>query len=74
MAQYQDHGGRHKWVVMGYERCVQEAHRQLIEAADEWAAGNPEDPPTQEVLRSILDLFAKHGFLKPPFGAKSGGS
>jgi hypothetical protein len=69
MAQYQDPGGRHKHLVVNFEDCEREALLLLIKAADEWAEGNPEQPPTKEVLDNVLHVFAKRGFLRRPYGA-----
>jgi len=52
-----------------YERATQSAYEILKRAADEWAKGDPEDPPTEAVLREILDVFVEEKFLRRPFGA-----
>jgi hypothetical protein len=52
-----------------YERALEAAHGILKKAADDWSEGNPEDPPTEEVLRKLLDVFIKAKFLRLPFGA-----
>lgn len=52
-----------------YERALQDAHRLLRRAADEWAKGDPELPATEEVLTQILEVFMKAKFLRLPFGA-----
>jgi hypothetical protein len=39
----------------------------LRKAADEWALGNPEQPPSPEVLEKILRIFEKERFLRRPF-------
>jgi hypothetical protein len=51
-----------------YERACREAHKLLKKAADAWAGGDPEDPPTEEVLQEILDLFIRRRLLRLPFG------
>lgn len=50
-----------------YERCVDEALNILRKAADEWALGSPEQPPTPEILTQILHVFEKEKFLRRPF-------
>ena len=50
-----------------YERCVEEALIILRKAADEWALGSPEQPPTSEILAQILNVFEKEKFLRRPF-------
>ena len=50
-----------------YERCVDEALIILRKAADEWALGSPEQPPTSEILAQILNVFEKEKFLRRPF-------
>ena len=52
-----------------YERAFEAAHAILRKAADEWSEGNPEDPPTEEILGQVLDIFIKSKFLRRPFGA-----
>ena len=61
---------RHGFEVSRFNECVQDAHRLLMKAADDWAKGHPEQPPTIEVLDSILDMFANQRFLKRPYGYK----
>ena len=51
-----------------YKRCVERAHRLLMKAADEWAKGNSEQPPTIDVLNEIIDVFARQKLLIRPFG------
>jgi hypothetical protein len=50
--------------------ALEEAHRALHRAALEWALGNPEDPPTEDVLRQVLARFIHTRVLRPPFGAR----
>ena len=50
-----------------YKRCVDEALVVLRKAADEWALGNPEEPPTADVLKQILRIFEEQKFLRRPF-------
>jgi hypothetical protein len=50
-----------------YERCKDEALIILRKAADDWALGDPEQPPTSEVLKQILLIFEKQKFLHRPF-------
>ena len=52
-----------------YDRCLDDALRRLRKAADEWATGHPEQPPTKVVLDEILEIFAREKFLKRPYGA-----
>jgi len=51
-----------------FDRCMEDARRLLRTAADNWAQGNPEEPPTEEVLNKIVDVFANEKFLKRPYG------
>jgi len=51
-----------------FERCVDESLTILRKAADEWALGNPEQPPTKEVLEQILRIFEHEHFLKRGLG------
>ena len=51
-----------------FDACMDEANKLLRSAADDWAKGNPEDPPTDSVLARVLDVFAKEKFLKRPYG------
>jgi len=46
--------------------CFEEAHKLLKEAADQWALGDPENPPTPELLASLLDVFERERFLRRP--------
>jgi len=43
------------------------AHELLKKSADSWAEGDPEDPPTEEVLKQILKIFEEPRFLKRPW-------
>jgi hypothetical protein len=52
-----------------FEQCMDEAQALMRRAADEWAHGDPENPPTERVLAEILQVFARDKFLKRPFGA-----
>ena len=60
----------HKFEVSRFEECFRNAHRLLIKAADEWAEGHPEQPPTIEILNSILNVFECEKFLRRPYGCK----
>jgi hypothetical protein len=51
-----------------FQRCVDEAHAILLRAADEWALGHPEQPPTREVLERILRTFEHEHFLRRGLG------
>ena len=51
-----------------FQRCFDEAQARLRKAADEWALGHPEQPPTHEVLEDILRIFEHEHFLKRGFG------
>jgi hypothetical protein len=51
-----------------FERCVAEAHAILRKAADEWALGHPEQPPTKQVLEQIIRVFEHEHFLKRGLG------
>ena len=46
-----------------FARCLDNARALLRDAADVWALGDPEEPPTLDVLLTILQAFAKEGFL-----------
>src|SRR5690606_7972519 len=59
---------RHKFEAARFDDCLDEARRILVHAADEWSKGNPEDPPTTEVLSEILEVFQTSQFLKRPYG------
>lgn len=51
-----------------FERCVDESMAVLRKAADEWALGNPEQPPTKEVLEKIICIFEHEHFLRRGLG------
>jgi hypothetical protein len=51
-----------------FERCVDASLVILREAADQWALGNPEQPPTREVLEQIIRIFEHEHFLKRGLG------
>ena len=46
-----------------YEQCVERARAVLRKAADQWALGHPEQPPTAEVLEEIIQIFERERFL-----------
>jgi hypothetical protein len=46
--------------------CFEDAHKILRRAADLWALGDPEKPPTAEILSQVLDIFEKVKFLRRP--------
>jgi hypothetical protein len=46
---------------------MDEAHAILRKAADEWALGHPEQPPTKEVLEQIIRVFEHERFLRRGF-------
>jgi hypothetical protein len=46
--------------------CFEDALKMLRSAADQWAKGDPEKPPTAEILSGLLDVFGKDGFLRRP--------
>ena len=50
-----------------YDRTVAKALAVLQKAADQWALGQPEEPPTETVLLEILDLFREERFLHRPY-------
>jgi hypothetical protein len=50
-----------------FEKCMDEAHAILRKAADEWALGHPEQPPTKEVLEQIIRVFEHERFLRRGF-------
>lgn len=50
-----------------FERCVEEARALLRKAADEWALGHPEQPPTKDVLEQIIRVFEHERFLHRGF-------
>jgi hypothetical protein len=47
-----------------FQQCVEDAQAVLRSAADQWALGQPEDPPTAEVLEQILRIFEHQQFLR----------
>ena len=51
-----------------FERCVDQAHSILREAADQWALGHPEQPPSRDVLEQIIRVFEHEHFLKRGLG------
>ncbi|MHC4777035.1 MAG: hypothetical protein ACYTFG_00510 [Planctomycetota bacterium] len=53
-------------MTMKFARCLEEARGVLRDAADFWAKGDPEDPSTLEVLLTMLQAFAREGFLYFP--------
>ena len=55
-----------------FERCVEEAQAVLRKAADEWALGHPEQPPTKEVLEQIVRMFEREKFLRRGVGKMGG--
>ena len=50
-----------------FDRCRDQAHELLRKAADQWALGHPEEPPTHEVLEQILQVFEHEHFLRRGF-------
>ena len=62
-------GDHHRYRAVNFDECLDDARRLLMKAADEWSKGDPEQPPTAEVLDAILDVFAKRRFLDRPYGA-----
>jgi hypothetical protein len=60
---------QHRWEVERFNRTVDDAHRLLIQAANEWAKGHPEQPSSRAVLTQIVNLFAQERFLTRPYGA-----
>jgi hypothetical protein len=50
-----------------FEEATREALDALRRAADEWAEGDPEQPPTREVLGRVLQPFLDRKFLRRPF-------
>jgi len=60
----------HKYEAQKFGEAVEVAHRILMRAADEWARGNPEQPPTRELLSEIIRVFEEARFLKRPYGSK----
>jgi len=51
----------HRFVV-----CFEDAYKLLKQAADQWALGDPEKPPTAEILSQLLDVFERGRFLWRP--------
>ncbi len=49
-----------------FVECSEHALKLLRAAADQWAIGNPEKPPTEEVLSKLLDIFERERFLRRP--------
>ena len=62
----------HRFEAERFRVCLDEAHRLLIQAADEWAKGHPELRPTRQVLQEILRIFADNEFLSRPYGWNAG--
>jgi hypothetical protein len=50
-----------------FQLCCDQAHELLRNAADQWALGHPEQPPTREVLEQILRIFEHQHFLRRGF-------
>lgn len=50
-----------------FEEAQREALVALRRAADAWAKGDPEDPPSVDVLDRILEPFFDRQFLRRPF-------
>jgi hypothetical protein len=44
----------------------EDARKLLSRAADQWALGDPEKPPSAEILSQVLDIFEKARFLRRP--------
>ena len=53
-----------------YTQCKEDAVKLLDRATIEWSRGDPSNPSVEEVLKSVLELFIKERFLKPPNGAR----
>ncbi len=49
-----------------FEQSIRDALEILRKSADSWAKGDPEDPPTEEVLRQVLRVFERQRFLQRP--------
>ena len=47
---------------------MDEAHSILRKAADQWALGHPEQPPTKDVLEQIIRVFEHEHFLRRGLG------
>ena len=50
-----------------FHDCFQLAQALLRRSADLWAHGDPEDPPTEEVLKKILKIFEDQRFVRRPW-------
>ena len=50
-----------------FDEAMRDALAALQRAADAWAAGDPEDPPTATVLQQVLEPFHSRRFLRRPF-------
>lgn len=50
-----------------FGEAQREALAALQAAADAWAEGDPEDPPSVEVLARVLEPFFQRKFLRRPF-------
>ena len=55
-----------------FERCCAEALGILQKAADEWALGHPEQPPSKAILERIIRVFEREKFLKRGIGKVGG--
>jgi hypothetical protein len=50
-----------------FEEATREALEALRRAGNEWAQGDPEQPPSAETLKQILQPFFDRKFLRRPF-------
>jgi hypothetical protein len=52
-----------------FTQCKEDAVKLLDKAANEWSKGDPSNPKTEDVLKTVLEVFVNQHFLRPPKGA-----
>lgn len=62
---------RHRFQVDRFDQCVDDAHRILMAAADEWSKGHPEEPLTRDVLLKMIDVFVAGRCVDRPYGTRT---
>jgi hypothetical protein len=50
-----------------YHLCFDLALEYLKKCSDSWAHGDPEEPPTDLVLKEILKIFERERLLRKPW-------